>query len=199
MPDAPTGLATTDGDVVLMVGTTKGAFLFRSGPDRDDWEVEGPHFPGEEVYAMALDQRAGRQALWAAPGSAFFGTTLRRSDDLGASWTGKEAHPVRFPEDSGLELKRIWQILPGRAAEPDRLFLGVEPSCVYESNDAGESWEPNRGFLEHEHRSRWTPGDGGMCLHTIIPDPENADRMLAGAERRSTASRRLTPICKMAA
>jgi hypothetical protein len=140
--------------------------------------VDGPHFAGEEVYALALYQRDGRRTLWAALGNAFFGTTLRRSDDFGASWSGKEERPIRFPEPSGLSLKRIWQIRPGREEEPDRLFLGVEPSCLFESADGGDSWAPVRGFLEHEHRERWTPGAGGLCLHTILADPERPERIL---------------------
>jgi photosystem II stability/assembly factor-like uncharacterized protein len=182
MPDSPAGLRVADGDVLLMVGTTKGAFLLRSRPgeraEATAWEADGPHFPGEDVYALALDQRAGRRTLWAAPGSAFFGTTLRRSDDYGASWSGQDERPIRFPEDSDLELKRIWQIHPGRAEEPDRLFLGVEPSCLYESTDGGESWAPVEGFLEHPHRPRWTPGAGGMCMHTILTDPGDTNRIL---------------------
>ncbi|MFW6084038.1 MAG: WD40/YVTN/BNR-like repeat-containing protein [Gemmatimonadota bacterium] len=182
MPDTPTGLTANEGDVLLTVGTTKGAFLFRSPADDRGpgaaWEMDGPHFPGEEVYALMFDQRAGRRTLWAAPGSAFFGTTLRRSDDLGGTWSAKEERPVKFPEDSGLELKRIWQIYPGRPDEPDRLFLGVEPSCLFESPDGGDSWAPVEGFLKHPHREHWTPGNGGMCMHTILIDPEDADRML---------------------
>lgn len=182
MPDSPAGLGAADGDVLLMVGATKGAFLLRSRPgDRADaaaWQADGPHFPGEDVYALALDQRAGHRTLWAAPGNAFFGTTLRRSDDFGATWSGKDERPVRFPEGSDHELKRIWQIHPGRADEPDRLFLGVEPSCLYESTDGGESWAPVESFLTHPHRPHWTPGAGGMCMHTILTDPGDADRML---------------------
>ena len=159
-----------------MVGTTKGAFLLHADRKRRQWRLDGPHFPGEEVYAMAFDQRGGRRALWASPGNPFFGTTLRKSDDLGASWSGKDARPVRFPEASGLSLKRIWQIQPGRTNEPDHLLLGVEPSCLFESTDGGDSWAPVRGFLEHEHRQKWTPGNGGMCLHTIVMDPTDRNR-----------------------
>ena len=178
MPQSPSGSGARAGDVILMVGTTKGAFLFTAGPDREEWRVDGPHFPGEEVYAMCLDQRGGRRALWAAPGSAFWGATLRRSDDLGASWSDKDQRPVKFPEDSGLALTRIWQIAPGPAPEPDRMYLGVEPTCLFESDDAGESWAPVEGFLKHEHRERWTPGNGGLCMHTIVQHPEDRRRML---------------------
>jgi hypothetical protein len=178
MPDTPVGIQGNAGDVVVMVGTTKGAFLFHRADGASDWAVDGPHFPGEEVYAMALDQRGGRRALWAAPGSPFFGATLRRSDDLGATWSGKDERPVRFPEYSELALNRIWQIQPGRASEPDRMYLGVEPTCLFESGDGGDTWAPVRGFLEHEHRPKWTPGNGGLCMHTILPDPSSEQRML---------------------
>ncbi|MDP2481409.1 MAG: hypothetical protein Q8W51_04275 [Candidatus Palauibacterales bacterium] len=178
MPETPRGLQLREGDVLLMVGTTKGAFLFRSDADRKRWEMDGPHFPGEEVYALAFDRRGGRRDLWAAPASAFFGTTLRKSVDGGATWSGKDERPVRFPETSGLSLERIWQIRPGRDHEPDRLFLGVEPTCLFESADGGESWTAVAGHLEHEHRAHWTPGNGGLCLHTILPDPSSSERML---------------------
>ncbi|MCG6990094.1 MAG: exo-alpha-sialidase [Gemmatimonadetes bacterium] len=178
MPDTPAGLEARSGDAVIMVGTTKGAFLFRSGAARDEWEMDGPHFPGEEVYAIALDQRAGRRRMWAAPGSAFYGTTLRSSDDLGATWSGKEARSVKFPEASDLSLARIWQIRPGRDSEPERMFLGVEPTCLFESTDGGDTWAPVDGFLKHEHRPKWTPGAGGLCMHTILPDPSSEARMV---------------------
>ena len=51
------------------------------------------------------------------------------------------------------------------------MFLGVEPSCLFESTDGGDTWAPVEGFLKHEHREKWTPGNGGLCMHTILPDP----------------------------
>jgi photosystem II stability/assembly factor-like uncharacterized protein len=58
------------------------------------------------------------------------------------------------------------------------MWAGVEPSALFESRDGGESWTAVEGLLKHEHRPKWTPGAGGMCLHTIVPDPQNRDRML---------------------
>ena len=69
------------GDVVLMVGTMKGAFLFRSNAARARWQGGGPHFPGHAVYAVGYDGRAGRRRIWAAPESSHFGGGLRASDD----------------------------------------------------------------------------------------------------------------------
>jgi len=178
VPENPTGSSARAGDVVLMVGTLKGAFLFTSDASRKKWTSDGPHFPGEEVYALAMDQRGTTPTLWAAPGSAFWGVTLRRSDDLGATWSSREERAVKFPEESGLSLKRVWQIRPGPADEPDIMYLGVEPTCLFESRDGGASWAPVEGFLKHQHREFWTPGQGGLCMHTIVPHPEVRDRML---------------------
>jgi len=161
-----------------MVGTMKGAFLFTSDSRRDEWTVDGPHFPGEEIYSVALDQRGGDPVLWAAPNSAFWGSTLRRSDDLGATWSAKEEHTVKFPEDSGLSLARIWQIRPEPADAPDTMYLGVEPTCLFKSEDGGASFVPVEGFLNHEHREFWTPGNGGLCMHTIVPHPAEREKML---------------------
>jgi hypothetical protein len=178
VPENPTGSSARSGEVVLMVGTLKGAFLFTSDAQRNTWTVDGPHFPGEEVYAVALDQRGGSTRLWAAPGNPFFGITLRRSDDLGATWSSKEERSVKFPEDSGLALKHILQIRPGPDDQPEKMWLGVEPTCLFESTDGGDSFAPVEGFLNHEHREFWTPGAGGLCLHTIVPHAEDRSKML---------------------
>jgi len=169
----------SEGDVVLLVGTMKGAFLISSDRARSTWTIDGPHLRGETVYALTYDGRAGRRRVWAAGHSFHWGTVLRATDDFGASWTSPDqAPPVRFPEESGLALKQIWQLLPGIADEPDTLYAGVEPAALFESRDAGRSWAPVRGLLEHPHRERWEPGGGGLCLHTIVQHPTDAARKL---------------------
>ncbi len=72
------------GEVVLLVGTMKGGFILSAGPDRTDWQVNGPHFPGEAVYSSLLDQRGGRSRLFMSGQSMHWGSTIRVSDDLGA-------------------------------------------------------------------------------------------------------------------
>jgi photosystem II stability/assembly factor-like uncharacterized protein len=165
------------GDVLVLVGTMKGAFILSSNESRKKWKVDGPHFPGEAVYAVAYDERAGRCRVLAAAKSNHWGSTIRVSDDFGKTWSGPERQAVRFPEDSKLSLEQIWQIVPGRADEPDRLFAGVEPAALFESRDGGESWEAVDGLLKHEHRPQWMPGGGGLCLHTIVVDPTDKKRM----------------------
>jgi photosystem II stability/assembly factor-like uncharacterized protein len=174
-PPAP--LSVGNGDAVLLVGTMKGLFLLRSDGKRRRWAMTGPFFPGSSVYGAALDTRAGRRRLWAAPSSMHWGAELAWSDDFGKSWHRPATPLVRFPEASGSALKNIWQIVPGRADQPDTLYCGVEPSALFASHDAGKTWTLNEGLWNHPHRSQWTPGAGGLCLHTVLVDPAVAGRL----------------------
>jgi len=164
------------GDSLLLVGTTKGAFILRSNAHRSRWEVGGPYFHGHNVYAMAFDDRAGLHRIWASTQS-YWGTMLRSSDDFGKSWTNPQQAPIRFPSDTGISLKNIWQIALGRPEEPNVLFCGVEPAALFESRDSGETWTLVRGLFDHPHRPRWVPGNGGLALHTILLDPAENQRM----------------------
>jgi len=169
-------LAAKDGDVLLLVGTMKGAFFLRAHAERARWEVAGPYFHGQAIYSLAYDARAGRRRLWAST-STFWGTFLRSSDDFGKTWTNPQEANVKFPTDCGVSLKNIWQICPGRPSEPDTMYCGVEPAALFESHDAGETWTLVRGLFSHPHRPRWMPGNGGLALHTIVLDPVKAERM----------------------
>jgi serine/threonine protein kinase/photosystem II stability/assembly factor-like uncharacterized protein len=164
------------GDFLLLVGTTKGAFILRSNAQRTRFEIGGPYFHGQNVYAMAFDGRADQHRIWASTQS-YWGTFLRSSDDFGKSWTNPQQANVRFPSDSGVSLKNIWQITPGRPEEPDVLYCGVEPAALFETRDAGETWSLVRGLFDHPHRPRWMPGNGGLALHTILLDPADKQRM----------------------
>jgi photosystem II stability/assembly factor-like uncharacterized protein len=165
------------GDAILLVGTMKGAFILRSSPERREWEVGGPYFPGHAVYAMAYDARRGRRRVWAGPNSAHWGGLLRHSDDFGRTWTNPEEANVKFPEGTGAALQQIWQIAPGRESEPDTLYCGVEPAALFVSRDGGTTWSLVEGLWNHPQRPRWQPGGGGLCMHTILLDPEDPKRM----------------------
>jgi photosystem II stability/assembly factor-like uncharacterized protein len=167
----------SSGDNLLLVGTMKGAFLFRSDGAREGWEKAGPYFPGRSIYALAHDGRNGRNRLWAAVNSPFWGSFLSSSNDFGLTWSDPETYNIKFPEGSDVSLKQIWQIAEGHPNEPDTLYCGVEPAALFKSTDAGETWSLDRGLFDHPHRPQWMPGGGGLCLHTILPDPSNPDRM----------------------
>jgi len=164
------------GDFLLLVGTMKGAFIFRSNAQRTRWELAGPYFHGLPVYALVFDGRAGQRRIWAATAS-YWGTMLRSSDDFGKSWTNPPQSPIRFPADTGTSLKNIWQITPGPADQPNVLYCGVEPAALFETRDSGENWSLVRGLFDHPHRPRWVPGNGGLALHSVVLDPSNKQRM----------------------
>jgi serine/threonine protein kinase len=163
-------------DFLLLVGTTKGAFILQSNAQRKRWKVGGPYFHGQAVYAMAYDGRMDQHRIWASTES-IWGTMLRSTDDFGKSWTNPQESAIRFPSDSGVSLKNIWQITPGRNEEPNIMYCGVEPAALFESRDSGESWSLVRGLFDHPHRHRWMPGNGGLALHTIVLDPNESQRM----------------------
>jgi hypothetical protein len=193
----PKHVSANSGDVLLLAGTMKGAFVLRSDKQRQEWEVGGPYFPGRAIYALAFDDRNGRQRLWAAVNSSYWGSYLSSSNDFGKTWTEPETYGVKLPQNeptpaapmqdanpatnpaanAELSLKQIWQIALGHPDEPDTLYCGVEPAALFKSTDAGESWSLVRGLYDHPHRSQWMPGGGGLCLHTILPDPSNNKRL----------------------
>jgi photosystem II stability/assembly factor-like uncharacterized protein len=176
MPN-PNQINVNSGDNLVLVGTVKGAFLFRSDGTREKWEQAGPYFPGRSVYSLAYDARNGRSRLWAAVNSPFWGSFLSSSDDFGKTWSNPEQYNIKFPEGSEVSLKQIWQIAQGHPSEPDTLYCGVEPAALFKSTDAGETWTLERGLFDHPHRTQWMPGGGGLCLHTILPDPTNDQRL----------------------
>ncbi len=172
----PTQIDVKSGDNLLLVGTMKGGFVFRADAKRANWEEAGPYFPGRSVYAFDYDGRNGRQKLWAAVNSSYWGSFLSSSNDFGKTWSDPESYNIKFPAGSDVSLKQIWQIVnyPHDAAT---LYCGVEPAALFKSTDAGQTWLLERGLFDHPHRTQWMPGGGGLCLHTILPDPTNKDRM----------------------
>lgn len=191
-------VSANSGDVLLLAGTMKGAFVLRSDKQRQQWDVGGPYFPGRAIYALAYDDRNGRRRLWAAVNSSYWGSYLSSSDDFGKTWTEPETYGVKFPQsepapvapmqdanpdtnaaaNADLSVKQIWQVALGHPDEPDTLYAGVEPAALFKSTDAGATWSLVKGLHDHPHRSQWMPGGGGLCLHTILPDPSNNKRLL---------------------
>ena len=171
------GRGSSNEEILLMVGTKKGAFMFRSKDDRRTWKPIGPFFRGKQVYHFTYDRR--NETLLASVNSDQWGPTVAISHDMGITWKNSEK-PPRFPEGSGLSVSRIWHIEPGNQDQPERLYLGVEPACLFTSNDSGEKWEVNGSMLNHKTRTQWQPGKGGLCLHTILPDERDARSVHAG-------------------
>jgi hypothetical protein len=165
------------GTVVVCVGTKRGLFLL-SSRDRVHWGVQQTTLRKARIFYAVLDQRSGCR-LFAAENGDFFGSFLRYSDDFGETWREPQ-RGLQFPPESGLSLTNIWTIEPGRTSEPETLYAGTDPACLWVSKDRGETWDANDGLLSHPTRARWEPGAGGLCLHSIAADHAHPQRMWVG-------------------
>lgn len=163
--------------LVLIVGTVKGVFLYHSDERRAEWTLTGPHLGGWEIFSVCGDSRNGR--ILAGTGNFMLGPTIRTSHDLGATWEGVKRDP-RFAKDVKAEVKHIWQIVPGHASQPGTWYAGVDDAALFVSRDDGQTWTELTGLTSHPTRPRWTPGFGGLCLHSVLVDPANARRLWVG-------------------
>ncbi|HEX5493937.1 MAG TPA: exo-alpha-sialidase [Mycobacteriales bacterium] len=121
--------------------------------------------------------------------SEHWGPSLLHSDDLGTSWQ-EAVDAVRFPEGTDAALARIWQLQPAGADQPDVVYAGAEPAALFRSDDRGRTFTLVEALWRHPTRSRWAPGYGGECLHTVLPHPDDPDTIVVavstGGAFRST-------------
>jgi photosystem II stability/assembly factor-like uncharacterized protein len=165
-------------ETLVLIGTAKGLFSLRSTDGRRHFELDGPELAGEEVYATCIDARGLSPQLLAGSVSMHWGPVIRRSDNVGRSWTEQDETALAFPADTGAALARIWQLTPGPVDQPDVLYAGVEPAALFRSDDGGRSFDLVRGLWDHPHRSEWPPGGGGLCMHTVLVHPTDPARLL---------------------
>jgi len=193
--------------VRLLVGTRKGAFVMRSDGKRERWEIAGPHFGGWEIYHLK-GSPADQNRLYCSQSTGWFGQVLQRSNDAGKTW---ETVGNQFAYDGvpgqhlwydgtphPWEFKRVWHLEPS-LTEPDTVYAGVEDAAMFKTTDAGQTWHELPGLRTHESASKWAPGAGGLCLHTILIDPANPKRMFiaisaAGAFRSEDGGTSWRPI-----
>ncbi|QNA72220.1 exo-alpha-sialidase [Streptomyces sp. So13.3] len=161
-------------DVLLAVGTQKGLFLGRRN-SAGEWGFGGPHFPMQAVYSIGIDTRRDTPRLLVGADSSHWGPSVFRSDDLGANWHEPARPAVKFPEDTGTSLERVWQLHPAGPAAPDVVYAGTQPGALFRSEDGGESFAFVRSLWEHPQRAEWNAGFGGQAVHTVVTDPRNAD------------------------
>lgn len=195
--------------VRVLVGTRKGAFVLTSDGKRETWQVTGPQFPGWEIFHMK-GSPVDPNRLYASQSSGWFGQLIQRSDDGGATWNPVDnaftydgvpgTHMWYDGTPHPWEFKRVWHLEPS-LTDPDTVYAGIEDAAIFKTSNGGASWAELSGLRLHGTGSQWQPGAGGLCLHTIVLDPTNADRMYvaisaAGAFRTEDGGVTWTPINK---
>ena len=193
--------------VRVLVGTRKGGFILTSDGKREKWDISGPHFGGWEIYHMKASP-VDPDRIYASQSSGWFGQQMQRSNDGGKTWAPVgnrfiyEGVPGTHMWYDGTphpwEFKRVWHLEPG-LSNPDVVYAGAEDAALFLSTDGGQNWTEQTGLRSHDSGTRWTPGAGGMCLHTILIDPKNEQRMFiaisaAGAFRTEDAGKTWKPI-----
>ncbi|HEY3971626.1 MAG TPA: exo-alpha-sialidase [Candidatus Sulfotelmatobacter sp.] len=96
------------------------------------------------------------------------------------------------------EFKRVWHLEPS-LTDANTVYAGIEDAALFRSTDGGENWKELSGLRGHGTGPMWQPGAGGMCLHTIILDPSNPQRIYiaisaAGAFRTDDGGKNWKPI-----
>jgi photosystem II stability/assembly factor-like uncharacterized protein len=214
--------------VRVLVGTKKGAFVLSADGKRNNWTVDGPFFAGWEIYHLK-GSPVDPNRIYASQTSGWFGQVVQRSDDGGKTWMQPGVTPGektdtwpptpsnRFPYDVSAEtgkpltthqwydgtqhpweFKRVWHFEPS-LSDPNTVFAGIEDAALFKSTDGGESWHELSGLRGHGTGPMWQPGAGGMCLHTVILDPSNPERIFiaisaAGAFRTDDGGKTWKPI-----
>ncbi|MGH7742491.1 MAG: exo-alpha-sialidase [Candidatus Eiseniibacteriota bacterium] len=152
--------------VILTIGTKKGVFVAEAAKARGKFELRGPFGMGVPVYSTLIDNRRSPR-IYASSCNPFFGMKVLVSTDRGKSFKETKNAPA-FPKDDGRALINIWSLEPGDKAGD--LWCGVEPASLFRSRDGGDNWEMVGGISNHEHARKWHPGNGGLCMHTIVRD-----------------------------
>jgi photosystem II stability/assembly factor-like uncharacterized protein len=173
--------------VRVLVGTRKGAFVLTADGKRDRWEVSGPHFAGWEIYHVK-GSPVDPDRLYASQSSGWFGQVIQRSDDGGTTWepVGSEFKYEGVPDthqwydgtQHPWEFARVWHVEPS-LTDPDTIYAGIEDAALFRSTDGGKTWQELSGLRHHTSGPSWQPGAGGLCLHTIVIDPTNHQRIFA--------------------
>src|SRR5947207_15139363 len=193
--------------VRVLVGTRKGGFILTSDGKRQKWNVSGPLFSGWEIFRMkgspADPDRifASQSSGWfgqvmqrSDDGGKSWNTPGSKPEELKGEGGMPKGESNKFVYDTSAtgkpltthqwydgtqhpwEFKRVWHLEPS-LSDPDTVYAGVEDAAIFRSTDGGKTWHELPGLRGHPSGPKWQPGAGAMCLHSIVLDPRNPDRI----------------------
>ena len=177
----------------LLIGTTKGLFVLDGGSDRTGWSVSGPHCGGWPIQYATGDSETG--TIWASGGGEWHGAGVWRSSDHGQTWElskltkgkmddwaandadfaamiGWQPHDIPF----GDRFTEIWSMVYSNGT----LYAGTKPATLLASTDGGVTFSAVEALTDHPSRPDWNPGAAGLVLHSIVPDPDHAEKLWVG-------------------
>lgn len=175
-------------NLVVLVATRKGAWLFHGDAKRKAWRADGPHFLGHNISHLMLDPRDGRTLLAAAK-TGHLGPTVFRSTDFGRHWKEARQPPAfaNLAKTSGgppaRSVDHTFWLTPGHASERDTWYAGTSPQGLFRSEDGGVSWAPLPSINDDPQFREWmgSAQDGtpdGPKLHSVTVDPRDPSHLL---------------------
>jgi photosystem II stability/assembly factor-like uncharacterized protein len=217
--------------VRVLVGTRKGAFVLTSDAKRQKWDVQGPLFAGWEIYHLkgspadpdriyasqtsgwfgqVIQRSDDGGKTWHQPGTPpgepkGEGRPKGESNKFVYDTSAETGAPLTTHQyydgtQRPWEFKRVWHLEPS-LTDPGLVYAGVEDAAIFRSTDGGQNWKELSGLRGHGTGPKWQPGAGGMCLHTILLDPKDENRIFvaissAGAFRSDDRGRTWKTITK---
>ena len=178
---APTKTIENISEIILLISTSKGGFIYYSDHKRRNWEVNGPFLLGSIVHHMVLDPRDGRTMLMAAQ-TKEHGPTIFKSFDMGMTWK-PVSNPPKFKDSRSIA--HVFRLVPGHASQPGTWYAGTSPQGLFNSEDNGDNWNSIDSFNEGEIWHSWCPVHPGEGLkyqkvHSINIDINNKDHLIVG-------------------
>ena len=178
---APLKTAKQASEIILLVSTSKGGFIYYSNEKRRFWEVNGPYLLGSIIHHMILDPRDSKTILMAAQTKSH-GPMIFKSIDFGMNWV-----PVKSPPKftSSKKLAHIYRLTPGHESEPNTWYAGTSPQGLFKSIDFGNTWQEVDGFNNHPQIDEWCGKSVISTLkyekiHSIMVHPQNPGSLIIG-------------------
>lgn len=147
-----------------------GQIIQRSDDGGKTWSQPGADETAESTAAGAVPRGESNMFVYDTSGAT--GKPLSTHQ-----WYDGTQHPWEFA--------RVWHLEPS-PDDPDTCYAGVEDAALFRTTDGGASWHELAGLRGHESAPNWAPGAGGMCLHTIVLDPANRDRIFCAISAAGT-------------
>jgi len=161
--------------VRVLVGTRKGAFILTSDGKRDKWDVNGPLFPGWELYHLK-GSPADPNRIYASQTSGWFGQVIQRSDDGGKTWHQPgtppgEAMTSQAGPPKGESNKFVYDTSAetGKPLTTHQFYDGTQKPWVFKRvwHLEPSLTDPNTVYAGVEDAALFRTSDGGKSWHEL--------------------------------